>query len=131
MTTYRAWFYAAAAYNAVWGSAVILFAHTTGWRVVGMFVLVYAPAYFWVARCPERHAHLVLVAMLGKVLGPLGFAFGLAAGALSPAFGLMVLTNDVVWWPAFAGYLRAAARESGGWGPLLAGYGPSSSRYRS
>ena len=59
--------------------------------------------------------------MLGKLLGPLGFLCAAASGALPLAFGLVILTNDVIWWPAFALYLRAAARLRGGWSALLAG----------
>lgn len=128
MSAYRRWFYAAAVYNTVWGCGAVTLASSTGWRVVGMFVLVYAPAYVWVARYPERHAHLVLVAMLGKILGPVGFAYGVSTGVLGPSYALIVVANDIVWWPPFAGYLRAAARASGGWRALLCGYAPSSSR---
>ncbi len=79
-----------------------------------MMVLVYAPAYWWVARYPARHPHLVLVALLGKVLGPIGFGYALATGALPLAFGPTILTNDVVWWPAFTRYLCVSARRRGG-----------------
>lgn len=36
-------------------------------------------------------------------------------------FGFTILTNDCLWWPAFAAFLREAARLSGGWRPFLAG----------
>jgi hypothetical protein len=36
-------------------------------------------------------------------------------------FGLTILTNDLVWWPSFGLFLRDAARQSGGWLPLLRG----------
>ena len=65
---YRGWFYAAAVYNFGWGTLVILFPrllfdllrieppnYLPLWQVVGMFVLVYAPAYFWAARFPDRY----------------------------------------------------------------------------
>src|SRR2546428_824254 len=54
---YRPWFYAAAFYNFVWGTATVLFPklyfdivgiehpnYLPIWQVAGMFVLVYAPA---------------------------------------------------------------------------------------
>jgi hypothetical protein len=133
LARYRPWLYGAAAYNLAWGSVVVvapgLFAGLLGraavtpvlWQVVGMLVLVYAPGYWWAARRPDRHAHLVAVGMLGKLLGPAGFLCAAATGALPIAFGLVILTNDVIWWPAFALYLRAAARLRGGWAALLAG----------
>ena len=126
------WFYAAALYNLAWGSFVALFpqpivdlggpqADTVLLRVVALFVLVYAPAYWWVARRPEGHAHLVAVALLGKLLGTAGFVAAVAADALPITFGVVVLANDVVWLPAFALYLRGAARQLGGWRVLFAG----------
>jgi len=131
---YRPWLYAASAYNLLWGSANVLFprllfdlvgipapALLPLWGVVGMFVLVYAPGYWWAARYPSRHAHLVLIGALGKVLGPAGFAWAALTGQLPLAFGWTILTNDLIWWPAFALYLRDAARQAGGWAAFLAG----------
>jgi hypothetical protein len=136
---FRPWLLAAAAYNLVWGSVValspgLLFrvlrlpapGSVPAWQVVGLFVLVYAPGYWWAARRPERHVHLVLIALLGKVLGPAGFVWGVATGQLPLAFGWTILTNDLVWWPAFALYLRDAARQAGGWVALLRGEGVES-----
>jgi hypothetical protein len=58
LSRYRPWFYAAAVYNLLWGSAVVLFpvhsffllglpppSPVPIWQVVGMLVAVYAPAY--------------------------------------------------------------------------------------
>ena len=131
---YRPWFYAAAVYNLVWGLVAILspafFFGLIGmpepnypalWQVVGMFVMVYAPAYWWVGRFPSRHRHLILIGFAGKVFGPIGFAVSAASGQLPLAFGLTILTNDLIWWPAFALFLRDAARVSGGWSRLLSG----------
>lgn len=128
---YRPWFYAAAIYNLIWGSVTVLFPnllfdligmarpnHAALWQVVGMFVLVYAPAYWWAARHPDRHAHLIAIALLGKILGPVGFVWSVVTGQLPLAFGLTILTNDVIWWPAFALYLRDVFRLHG-WQFLL------------
>lgn len=130
---YRPWFYAAAIYNLIWGCVNIFFPdlffdalgmprpnYPALWQVTGMFVLVYAPAYFWAARRPERHTGLILIALLGKVFGPLGFVWSAATGQLPLAFGWTILTNDLIWWPAFALYLRDAIRMRG-LAPLLLG----------
>ena len=124
---YQYWFYAAALYNLVWGIVNIsfpkLFFELAGlpppsslpiWQVVGMFVLVYAPAYWWAARYPDRHPHLILIGLLGKILGPIGFAWALLTGQLPWSFGWTILTNDIIWWPAFVLYLRDAAARRGG-----------------
>jgi Domain of unknown function (DUF4166) len=131
---YRPWFYAAAGYNVAWGTIVILWPslfvevlripppHELAiWQALGMMVLVYAPAYWWVARDPVAHRHLVMIALLGKILGPLGFLWGLGAHTLPLVFGLTILTNDCLWWPAFTAFLVRAARFSGGWRELLRG----------
>ena len=118
---YRGWLVAAALYNACWGSAVALGAGSVAWKAIGMLVLAYAPGYWWAARDPERRAHFVAVGLLGKLLGPLGFAWAAATGRLPAWFVLVILTNDVLWWPAFAGFLRAAAEAHGGWRRFLAG----------
>ena len=131
---YRPWFYAAAAYNFAWGTLMIarpalffqfirmpLPGTLVIWQALGMMVLVYAPAYWWVAHDPLRHRHLVVIAMLGKTLGPIGFLWGLNTGLLPLAFGFTILTNDSLWWPAFGAFLHDAAKVSGGWRELLAG----------
>jgi hypothetical protein len=86
-----------------------------------MFVLVYAPAYWWVARRPARHPQLVLIGLLGKVLGPAGFVFATAFSDLPASFGWTLITNDAVWWIPFGLYLRDAAARCGGWQTLLRG----------
>lgn len=131
---YRGWFYAAAIYNLVWGGLIILFPrllfnligaeqpnYLPLWQVVGMFVLVYAPAYYWAARYPERYPHLILIGLLGKIAGPIGFVYSALTGQLPLAFGLTILTNDLIWWPSFMLYMRDAARARGGWIKLLSG----------
>jgi hypothetical protein len=134
LNRYRPWFYAAALYNLVWGALNILFPtfffnliraplpnYLPLWQVVGMFVLVYAPAYYWAGRDPERHRHFILIGLLGKLFGPIGFVWSLAGGQLPLAFGLTLLTNDLIWWPAFGLYLKHAAKLSGGWINFLRG----------
>jgi hypothetical protein len=134
LIAYRPWFYAAALYNLVWGVVNILFpnllfqilgltppAPLPIWQVVGMFVLVYAPAYWWAGRYPERYPHFIAIGLLGKICGPVGFVWAAFTGQLPLAFGLTLLTNDLFWWPAFALYLQASAQQRGGWRPFLRG----------
>ncbi len=136
------WFYAAAAYNLTWGATNVLapslLARPLGlgphglvaWQGVGMLVLVYAPGYWWAARRPSQHVHLIAIALLGKTLGPIGFAWAAATGKLPLHFGLTILTNDLIWLPAFACYLHAATRRDGGLTALLSGAGSSPSKLR-
>ena len=133
LARFRPWLYAAAAYNLAWGAVHVLEPSLVPgllgleavdplvWQLAGLFVGVYAPAYFWAARHPGRHAHIVAVGVLGKLAGVLGFAWAAASGALPVHFGLVILTNDVVWLPALCLYLHVATRECGGWRALAAG----------
>ena len=127
------WLLAAAIYNAAWGTFVVL-APTAlfdllalpppeplaYWQVVGMMVLTFAPAYWWAARDPWAHRHIVLIGLAGKVLGTIGFVGAALTGQLPWAFGLVVLTNDLVWLPTFGAFVVSAAGRSG-WRALLVG----------
>jgi hypothetical protein len=111
---YRSWFYAAAAYNVIWGSAVALYPRelsaTVGLdvtgaeplvQVIGMMVGVYAIGYYLLARDPVRYSGLIWIALAGKTLGPAGFLYSAVTGTLPWTFGWTCLLNDVIWWPAF------------------------------
>lgn len=117
----KRWLLAAAAYNLLWGAAVIgaptaLFRwagmevprYPEIWQCVGMIVGVYGVGYAIAAFDPLRHWPIVLVGLLGKVLGPIGFVVALTEGVFPPRFALTILTNDLVWWVPFAGILWAA-----------------------
>jgi hypothetical protein len=118
---FRSWFVAAALYNLCCGTVFVLFGASVAWKAVGMFVLVYAPAYWWASRDPERHTHLVAIGLLGKLFGTLGFVWAAATGRLPLVFGVVVLANDLVWLPAFGAFVRRAAQTHGGWRTFLQG----------
>jgi small multidrug resistance pump len=133
LSRYSPWFYAAAVYNLLWGALNVLFPawyfhfirmpleYSPLWQVVGMMVGVYALAYWWTARHPERYPHFIIIGLLGKILGPIGFVWSCYHGRLPLIFGLTILTNDLIWWPAFGLYLRDSARLRGGWAAMLRG----------
>jgi hypothetical protein len=118
-SVYRYVFYAAALYNLLWGVAVVLFPtvpfklvgiplEKVGdigvlfWQCIGMFVGVFAIGYWLAARDPERYAGFILIGCLGKIFGPIGFLYGwLWLGHMPGQVGLTILTNDLLWWPAF------------------------------
>ena len=131
---YRPWFYAAALYNLIWGSITVLLPHLVFdiigmerpfplelWRVVGMFVLVYALAYWWAARRPAYFRHLILIGFLGKIFGTVGYILAVATGQLPVSFGWVICLNDVIWLVPFGMYLRDAARHYGGTMSLIRG----------
>ena len=134
LNKYRYWFYAAATYNLLWGAVNILFPdlffnlinmappeYRPIWQVVGMFVLVYAPAYWWAGRFPEKYPHFILIGLLGKIFGPVGFVFAVMTNQLPLAFGYTILINDLVWWIPFGAYLRDAIKLRGGLVKILSG----------
>ena len=124
--TYRPWFYAAAAYNLLWGLAVLIYPawllHFAGVtdskavplaQVIGMMVGVYAYGYYLLARDPVRYAALIWIGLAGKTFGPIGFLYSAATGALPWTFAWVCLFNDVIWWPVFWAFaLRRAGPDS-------------------
>ncbi len=109
-------FYAAAVYNLIWGLVVIFLPAATlsiaqvetdavgllFWQCIGMFVLVFAIGYLAAARQPERFAVFILIALLGKIFGPIGFVYGAFwLDVLPKSLGFTILTNDLVWWPVW------------------------------
>ena len=117
------WLLAAGVYNLLWGVVVIAapnllfdFARIPPpnypqiWQCVGMIVGVYGVGYLIAAADPRTHWPIVLVGLLGKIFGPLGFAAALLQGTLPPRFGVTLLTNDLLWWIPFTLILLDAAR---------------------
>jgi hypothetical protein len=114
---------AAGIYNLAWGTLVVLMPsqpfgwlgmtppnYPAVWQCLGMVVGVYGIGYWIAARDPARHWPIVLVGWLGKVLGPIGFLRAAAAGELPWAFGLVNVTNDLIWLVPFTAILYYAWR---------------------
>lgn len=112
----------AAAYNIAWGAAVILAPLRTlamlgidppplypeFWQCIGMIVGVYGFGYAIAASEPLRHWPIVLVGLMGKVLGPIGFGLAVLDGRLPISMVWTVVTNDLIWWIPFALILWSA-----------------------
>ena len=112
---------AAGVYNLLFGAWAVLFPEMafTGlgmdvprypflWQCVGMIVGVYGIGYLAASRAPLRHWPIVLVGMLGKIFGPIGFLQTALAGDIPWSFGIMIIFNDLIWWIPFTGLLIAA-----------------------
>jgi hypothetical protein len=105
----------AAAYNIVWGAAVIFAPVTTMrwggfvepmpypqmWQCIGMIVGVYGIGYAIAAGNPYRHWPIVLVGLLGKIFGPIGMLAAIIDGTLPASAARTILTNDLIWWAPF------------------------------
>jgi peroxiredoxin len=109
---------AAAIYNLAWGTLVVLFPQVPFrwagmpepnypqlWQCIGMIVGVYGIGYWIAAADPRRHWPIVLVGLLGKIFGPIGFLVSALNGSLPWIAGATILTNDLIWWLPFAGIL--------------------------
>ena len=117
--------YLAAAYNVAWGAVVVLFPrrrlellgvgdlnYPQFWQCIGMIVGVYGIAYAVAARDPVTHRGIVLVGLLGKIFGPVGFVMSVMRGELPLRFGATLLFNDLIRWVPFALILRYAWRHA-------------------
>ena len=105
---------AAAIYNLVWGAYVILFPthffnvlnielprYIEFWQCIGMIVGVYGIGYWLASYDPKTHYPIVLVGLLGKIFGPIGFIQALYFETLPKSFGYTIITNDLIWWVPF------------------------------
>ena len=80
------------------------------WQCIGMIVGVYGIGYAIAARDPVRHWPIVLVGLVGKILGPIGFLGAVLHDRVPLEAGLVIVTNDLIWWPGFALALWVAWR---------------------
>jgi len=114
---FKPWFWAAAAYNAIWGTIVGLAPnlffdwlhiprpnYPALFQCIGMMVGVYAIGYAFIAWNPVRFGAFVWIGLAGKVLGPLGFVYAVATGQLPLRFGTINIANDILWLPAFIAF---------------------------
>lgn len=115
----------AAVYNVLWGTFVVIFPeaffrwagaepprYPELWQCVGMIVAVYGVGYWIAAGDPFRHWPIVLVGLLGKVFGPIGFVdAALIRETFPPQFLWTIVTNDLIWWVPFALILVAVYRK--------------------
>lgn len=119
------WLGLAGIYNLTWGMAAVLWPNVLFrwagidppnypelWQCIGMIVGVYGIGYAIAATDPVRHWPIVLVGLLGKVFGPIGFLQAAVAGKLPWRFGTTLLFNDLMWWIPFGAILVYVVRVS-------------------
>ncbi len=116
---------AAAVYNIAWGTFAILSPLTLFrwcgfdplptypelWQCIGMIVGVYGVGYAIAASDPFRHWPIVLVGLLGKIFGPIGFIGAVTSGRFPLAMGWTIVTNDLIWWIPFGVILWSALQS--------------------
>jgi small multidrug resistance pump len=118
---------AAGLYNLAWGTSAVVAPNAVFemmsmeplrypeiYQCLGMVIGLYGVGYWIASYNPIQHWAIVLVGLLGKLLGPLGFLVSALLGRLPWAFGITLVFNDLIWWVPFALILRharAAAAE--------------------
>jgi hypothetical protein len=115
---YKTIFLAAAIYNVFWGSLIIIFPNLIFQLFnlppinypflmsgIGMFVGVYGYGYWIVSKHPLVYPQLVVVGLLGKTLGPIGWAYHVYSGDVPFATMWVNVFNDLIWIPFFITYL--------------------------
>jgi peroxiredoxin len=113
--------WAAAGYNLIWGSLVVLFPQLPFqwaginppvsielWQCIGIMAGVFGVGYAIAAINPYQQWPIVLVGLLAKICGPIGLLRAAQAGALPWAAGWTIVPNDLIWWIPFALILRGA-----------------------
>lgn len=78
-----------------------------------MVIGVYGVGYLIAAADPLRHWPIILVGLLGKVLGPIGFVNYALRGDLPWTMAWLILANDLIWWWPLGVILRRALRMPG------------------
>ena len=113
----------AAVYNIVWGAWQVLapdsfFAlmgmtpmnHPMVWQGLGMVIGLYGLAYYWASYDYIRHWPIVMIGLMGKVFGPLGYIYNIAMGTAPTSFGYTLIPNDLIWWIPFVMMINHARK---------------------
>jgi hypothetical protein len=120
---YQSLFALAAFYNLAFGAWTVLRPHDffvlfdlatprhpAIWSCLGMVVGVYGLGYAYAATRLDRAFPFIVLGLLGKVLGPIGWAGTVASGEWPARTFTLVLFNDLVWWLPFALFLIDGTR---------------------
>lgn len=128
VTPYRARVYRgilllAAAYNAAFGlwaglwprSFFDLFGlaqptYPAIWRCLGMVVGVYGLLYAYGALRLDLARPYVVVGLLGKILGPIGWVVTVSLGEWPARTFTLIVYNDLIWWVPFTLFLLEGTR---------------------
>lgn len=115
----------AGVYNILWGAVTVFFPrfyfsfsnmpdtnYPEIWQCVGMIVGVYGIGYIIAAFDPYKHWPIILVGLLGKILGPIGYLNALAAGRFTLTAGIVNIFNDIIWIVPFVIILYKAQKNN-------------------
>jgi hypothetical protein len=72
------------------------------WQTLGMVLGLYGLLYLYAAYRTERAAPIIVVGLLGKVFGPIGWVLAVSSGELPLRTLPLIAFDDLIWWVPFA-----------------------------
>jgi hypothetical protein len=84
--------------------------HPMVWQGLGMVIGLYGLAYYWASYDYIRHWPIVMIGLMGKVFGPLGYIYNIAMGTAPASFGYTLIPNDLIWWIPFVMMINHARK---------------------
>ena len=81
------------------------------WRYLGITLCVYGVGYWFASYAPVRNSLLVMIGLLGKILGPIGFLLAARNGSFPMLPGIVFLINGLIWSVPFTAILLHAKRS--------------------
>ena len=115
----------ASLYNLCWGMWVIMkpnqffilvgmepLNHPIVWQGMGMVIGVYGIGYWIASYDPIKYWPIVLIGLLGKLFGPIGFFVDYSQQNVPFAFFYTLVTNDFIWWIPFFYILKITFAKS-------------------
>ncbi|MBI3522436.1 MAG: hypothetical protein HY071_04960 [Chloroflexi bacterium] len=110
----RLWLALAAAYNVALGAWIVVWPNAFFelmslapprypgiWQCLGMVLGLYGLLYAYASLHPDRARPIVVVGLLGKVLGPIGWIVTVSTGELPVRTFPLIVFDDLVWWVPF------------------------------
>jgi hypothetical protein len=80
------------------------------WSCLGMVVGLYGLLYAYATARLERAFPIILVGLIGKILGPIGWVLVVKSGEWPWHTFPLVLGNDILWWVPFALFIVKVRR---------------------
>lgn len=80
------------------------------WRYLGITLCIYGVGYWCASLAPVRHSLFVMIGLLGKILGPIGFLLAARNGNLPMLPGIVFLVTGLLWSIPFTAVLLHARR---------------------
>ena len=81
------------------------------WQCIGMIVGVYGIGYIAASKNYITHWPIILVGLLGKIFGPIGFLDAAINQSIKWEFGYIIILNDLIWLFPFTMMLIHACKS--------------------